>query len=88
MEGEEEEEVHAVDLDDDQGDPKNGAVSSLNGDTQQEDADAEFEKNVRSNVCRFASPPPLIQVVSLVEYAVDMVLHTFMPMGYFSSGIR
>jgi hypothetical protein len=88
LEGEKEEEVHAVYLDDDQGDPKNGAVSSLNGDTQQEDADAEFEENVRSNVCRFARPPPLIQIVSPVEYAVDVVLHTFMPMGYLSSGMR
>jgi hypothetical protein len=88
LEGENEEEVHAVHLDGDQGDPKNGAMSFVNGDTQQEDADAEFEENVRDNVCRFARPPPLIQVVSLVEYALDVVLPTFMPMGYFSSGMR
>jgi hypothetical protein len=88
LEGEDEEEVHAVYLDDNQGDPKNGAVSFLNGDTQQKDADAEFEENVRNNVRRFAGPPPLIEVVSLVEYAVDVVLHTFMPMGYFSSEMR
>lgn len=67
LEGEEEEEVHAVYLNNDQGDPKNDAVSSLNGDTQQEDADAELEENVRSNVCRFTRPPPLIQVVSVVD---------------------
>jgi hypothetical protein len=34
LEGENEEEVHAVYLDGDQGDPKNDAVSSINGDTQ------------------------------------------------------
>jgi hypothetical protein len=60
LEGKNEEEVQAVELDDDQSDPKNGAMSSVNGDTQQEDADAEFEKDVRDNVSRLASPPPLI----------------------------
>lgn len=67
LKGKEEEEVHAVYLDGDQGDPENDAVSSLNGDAQQEDADAEFEGNVRSNVGRFARPPPLIPVVSVVD---------------------
>lgn len=33
LEGEEEEEVHTVYLNDDQGDPKNDAMGSLNGDT-------------------------------------------------------
>jgi hypothetical protein len=67
LEGKEEEEVHAVYLNDDQGDPENDAVSSLNDDTQQEDADAEFEENACRNLCRFARPPPLIQVVSVVN---------------------
>ena len=88
LEGEDEEEVHAVELDGDQGGPKNGAMGSVNGDTQQEDADAHLEEKIRSNVSRLACPPPLIQIVSLVGYAVDVVLHTFMPTGYFSSGMR
>ena len=67
LEGEDKEEVHAVYLNDDQSDPENDAVSPLNGDTQQEDADAEFQANIRSNVCRFARPPPLIQIVSVVD---------------------
>jgi hypothetical protein len=88
LEGEDEEEVHAVYLDDNQGDPKDGAMSPILGDAQQEDADAEFEEDIRNNVGGLASPPPLIQVVSYVEHAVDVVLHTFMPIGYFSSGMR
>jgi hypothetical protein len=88
LEGKDEEEVHAVELDSDQGGPKNDAMCSVNGNTQQEDADAALEEEVRSNVSRLASPPPLIQIVSLVDYAVDVVLHTFMPTGYFSSGMR
>jgi hypothetical protein len=59
LEGKNEEEVQAVELDDDQGDPKNGAMSSVNGNPQQEDADAALEEEVRSNVSRLASPPPL-----------------------------
>jgi hypothetical protein len=88
LKGEDEEEVHAVYLDDDKGDPKNSAMSSILGDAQQEDADAEFQEDIRNNVCGLASPPPLIQVVSPMAYAVDGVIHTFMPMGYFSSGMR
>jgi hypothetical protein len=65
LECEEEEEVHAVKLDDDQGNPNNGAVSFFNGDTQQKDADAELEKDIRNDVCRLAGPPPLITVVSV-----------------------
>ena len=60
LEGEDEEEVHAVELDDDQGGPKNDAMSSVNGNTQQEDANAALEEEVRSNVKRLACPPPLI----------------------------
>lgn len=60
MKGKDEEEVHAVDLDGEQGGPKNDAMSSVNGNTQQEDADAALEKEVRSNVKRLACPPPLI----------------------------
>jgi hypothetical protein len=67
LECEEEEEVQAVYLDDDQGNPNNGAVNSFNGDTQQEDADAELEEDVRSDVCRLARPPPLITVISVVD---------------------
>jgi hypothetical protein len=64
---EDEEKVHAVYLDDDQGNPNNGAVNSFNSDTQQEDADAEFEEDVRSDVCRLAGPPSLITVVSVID---------------------
>jgi hypothetical protein len=60
LEGKDEEEVHAVELDGDQGGPENDAMSSVNGNTQQEDADAALEEEVRSNVSRLASPPPLI----------------------------
>jgi midasin (ATPase involved in ribosome maturation) len=60
LEGKDEEEVHAVELDGDQGGPKNDTMSSVNGNTQQEDADAALEEEVRSNVSRLASPPPLI----------------------------
>jgi hypothetical protein len=67
LKGKEEEEVHAVYLNDDQGDPENNAVSSLNDNTQQEDADAEFEENACRNLCRFARPPPLIQIVSALD---------------------
>jgi len=88
LEGEDEEEVHAVYLDGDEGDPKNHAMGSILGDAQQEDADAHLEEDVRNDVCRLASPPPLIRVVSPRGYAVEAVPHTFMPMGYFSSGMR
>ena len=67
LECEEEEEVHAVNLDDDQGNPNDGAVNFFNGDTQQEDADAGFEEDVRSDVCGLARPPPLIKIVSFVD---------------------
>jgi hypothetical protein len=67
LECEEEEEVHAVNLDDDQGNPNNGAVNLFNGDTQQKNADAGFEENVRSDVGGLAGPPPLITVVSVVD---------------------
>jgi len=88
LEGEDEEEVHAVYLDGNKGDPKNHAMGSILGDAQQEDADAHLEEDIRNNVCGLASPPPLVRVVSLKKCAVDVVLHTFMPMGYFSSGMR
>jgi hypothetical protein len=85
---EDEEEVHAVYLDGDQGCPENQAVGPFNGDTQQEDTDAAFEEDVRDNVSWFAGPPPLNGVVSIVRYCVDVILYTFMPLGYFSSGMR
>ena len=67
LECKEEEEVHAVNLDDEQSNPDDGAVGFFNGDTQQKDADAGFEKKVRSNVSRLAGPPPLMTVVSVVD---------------------
>ena len=81
LEGEDEEEVQAVCLDGNQGNPENDAMSSLLGDAQQEDADAAFEKEVRDNISRFASPPPLLRVNTDADYTTDMVLHTFMPTG-------
>jgi len=88
LEGEDKEEVHAVYLDGDEGDPKNHAMGSILGNAQKEDPDAHLEEDIRDNVCGLASPPPLVRVVSLMEYTVDVVLHTFIPMGYFSSGMR
>lgn len=88
LEGEDEEEVHAVYLDSKQRSPENDAMNSLLGDAQQEDTDAGFEKDVRDNISRFAGPPPLLRVNINVGYNMIMLLHTFIPTGYFSSGIR
>jgi hypothetical protein len=81
LEGEDKEEVHAVYLNGDQGSPEDDAMGALEGYTQQEDTDAEFEEDVRDNVGGLAGPPPLIQVISIVGYIADILLHTFMPMG-------
>lgn len=81
LEGEDEEEVHAVYLDGKQGSPKNDAMSSPLSDAQQEDTDAGFEKDVRNDIGRFAGPPPLLRVNIKVGYTVNMMLHTFMPTG-------
>jgi hypothetical protein len=59
LEGKDKKEEHAVKLNDDECDPEYRAVYSLNRDSEQEDADAGFEENVRDNVNGFAAPPPL-----------------------------
>lgn len=81
LEGEDEEEARAVYLNDNQGGSENDAMSSFKGDAQQEDANDEFQKHVRDNVGRFAGPPPLMQVNTILDYTVDMALHTFIPTG-------
>lgn len=81
LEGEDKEEVHAVQLDSNQRTPEDNAMGSLMSDTQQENADAGFEKDVRNNIGRFAGPPPLLLVNITVEYTVDIIIHTFIPTG-------
>jgi hypothetical protein len=54
LEGENKEEVHAVRLDGDEGNPENDPVCFLDRDSKQEDTNAEFEEDIRDNVSRFA----------------------------------
>ena len=59
LESEDEEEVYTVNLNGDEAGPEDDAVCRRNSDTQQEDTDAGFEKDVGDNICRLARPPEL-----------------------------
>jgi hypothetical protein len=62
LEGKDEEEVYTVHLDGDEASPEDNTVRAVNGDPEQEDADAEFEEDVGDNVGRFTAPPPLSNI--------------------------
>lgn len=59
LECEEEEEVHAVDLNRQERDPEDHPVCSLHCYSEQEDTDTKLEEEVADNVDWLANPPPL-----------------------------
>lgn len=61
LEDEEEQEEDTVDLNGEEARPEDYAVNTVDGDSQQEDADTEFEKDTGDDVGWFTSPPPLIR---------------------------
>lgn len=73
LEDEEEQEEDTVNLNGKEARPEDDAVDTVDGDSQQEDADTEFEKYTGDDVGWFASPPPLdchpVSQLSLDEFS-------------------
>lgn len=59
LEDEKEEEKGRIRFCDDDDSPDDNFVGPNDGDSEQEDANAEFERHASQDVGRFASPPPL-----------------------------
>jgi hypothetical protein len=60
---EEKQEKHAVQLNGDETDPEDDPVRALDGDSEQKDANAHFEKYIRDDISGFAGPPPLNRIL-------------------------